>query len=379
MSAPLKRLSNPHRILIVRLGAMGDVIHALPAVAAIRRAWPQAEIGWVIEERWLELLATRGALEAPRSQQKPLVDRIYAVNTKAWRSALFSDETWKEMLAVRRAIRSGHPEVALDFQGAWKSGVIAGLSGAPLRIGFRQPRERAAAMFYTHRVIATKSHVIEQNFELVEHLGIAADFTRVERTTADVFPRSAATESWCDAVLRNHAIESAPFAIMNPGAGWGAKCWPPEKYAEVIRGLADLGVRTLVNFGPAEEPLAREVESLTAGAARAIVCSIGELIELTRRASLFVGGDTGPMHLAAALRVPVAGIFGPTDPARNGPFGTASVVLRSAASVTNHSRRAAPDEAMLGIPAADVLAAAQRLLLSSPSPQPSSSLEAPDA
>jgi heptosyltransferase-1 len=130
--------------------------------------------------------------------------------------------------------------------------------------------------------------------------------------------------------------------------------------------LASEGVRSIVNYGPGEESLAREVEATSAGAARAMKCSITELIALTRRARLFVGGDTGPMHLAAALAVPVVAIFGPTDPARNGPYGTRSIVLRNSASATSHARRSQADEGMLEI-GTDTVAAAVRELLTRPS------------
>ena len=127
-------------------------------------------------------------------------------------------------------------------------------------------------------------------------------------------------------------------------------------------GLADLGVRSIINYGPGEAELARMVEAASRGAALAMRCTISELIALTRRARLFIGGDTGPLHLAAALRVPVVAIYGPTDPARNGPYGTRSVVLRSPESVTSHARRAAADEGMLGIGSDEVVAAAKQLL-----------------
>jgi heptosyltransferase-1 len=152
------------------------------------------------------------------------------------------------------------------------------------------------------------------------------------------------------------------FAILNPGAGWGAKQWPPERYAEVARELAARGVRSVLNYGPGEEDLARTVEHASAGAAQAMSCTISELIALTRRARLFIGGDTGPMHLAAALQIPVVAIFGPTDPARNGPYGTRSIVLRSPQSITSHTRRTAPDEGLLQISTDAVMASAQELL-----------------
>ncbi len=341
---------------------MGDVIHALPAVAALRAAHPEATVGWAIEERWVELLSAR---KADGAQPRPynVVDTIHTVNTRAWRKAPFSGETRKEALAALKSIREAQYDVAIDFQGAWKSGLLAQLSGASTRLGFRKTRESGATLFYTKKILTTRTHVIEQNLELAA----AAGAQRVPES-AQLLPIDATAEKWADNVLRQQAIER--FAIINPGAGWGAKCWPTESYAAVSRGLRELGLRSVINFGPAEESLANAVVGASDGAAVAVPCSISELIAITRRASLFVGGDTGPMHLAAALRVPVAGIFGPTDPARNGPFGTRAVVLRRAESVTNHSRRAAPDEAMLSITSDEVLSAARELLQNSASGVP---------
>ena len=155
------------------------------------------------------------------------------------------------------------------------------------------------------------------------------------------------------------------YAILNPGAGWGAKRWPAQRYGQVAKALAATGLRSILNCGPGEEDLAHEAEAASEGTAQPMTCSITDLIALTRRAKLFVGGDTGPMHLAAALRIPVVAIFGPTNPARNGPYGTRSVVLRSPASPTTHARRSQPDEGMLEITADAVTDAAHRLLADS--------------
>jgi heptosyltransferase-1 len=154
------------------------------------------------------------------------------------------------------------------------------------------------------------------------------------------------------------------FVILNPGAGWGAKMWPAERYGQVAKELAKDGLCSLVNYGPGEEGLAVAVEAAGEGAARKISCSISELIALTRRARLFIGGDTGPMHMAAALKIPVVAIFGPTNPARNGPFETRSIVLRSASSMTDHSRRREPEQGLLEITVGDVVSAARKLLQS---------------
>jgi len=152
------------------------------------------------------------------------------------------------------------------------------------------------------------------------------------------------------------------FVILNPGAGWGAKRWPSERYGQVAKELAKDGICSLVNYGPGEEELAVAVEAASERAARKIFCSVSELIALTRRAGLLIGGDTGPMHLAAALKIPVVAIFGPTNPARNGPFGTRAIVLRSASSMTDHTRQREPEQGLLEITAGEVIAAARKLL-----------------
>src|SRR5260370_9832528 len=154
------------------------------------------------------------------------------------------------------------------------------------------------------------------------------------------------------------------FVMLSPGAGWGAKRWPAERYGQVARQLAEEGLCSLVNYGPGEEELAVAVEAASEGTARQISCSVSELIALTRRARLLIGGDTGPMHLAAALKVPVVAIFGPTNPARNGPVGTQSIVLRSASSVTDHTRHSKPEQGLLAITVGEVLAATRELLQS---------------
>jgi heptosyltransferase-1 len=166
-------------------------------------------------------------------------------------------------------------------------------------------------------------------------------------------------EQWA---AETHWAKGGRFAILTPGAGWGAKQWLAERYGALAGKLGELGVETLVNFGPGEEALAEAVERGSSGTARRGLYSLGKLMALCRRASVFVGGDTGPLHLAAALGTPVVALFGPTDPARNGPLGGPAVVLRSPVSATSHKRRAEYDPGLLSITADAVFAAAQRLL-----------------
>ena len=210
-------------------------------------------------------------------------------------------------------------------------------------------------MFYTRPVMLRGAHVVEQNMSLAE--AVARRQLAVPQV---VFPQDDAAEQECERILRERRMRE--FVLLSPGAGWGAKQWPATGYATVARRLAEDGLRSLINFGPGEAGLALAVEQASGGAAERIVCSLGQLIALTRRARLFIGGDSGPLHLAAALRIPVVAIFGPTDPARNGPFGTLSLVLRSSSSLTSQARRRDPDQGFLAITPQQVIAAAENLL-----------------
>jgi len=345
-----------HRILIVRLGSMGDVIHTLPAAVMLREAFPRARIGWLIEERWAELLGTVSSPRSgARSAQRPLVEMVHTVNLKRWRASLASSQTWERIAAGLSDLRAVRYEVAVDLQGAVRSSILARWSGAPVVYGATHPRENLASVWYTRKVITQGRHVVEQYGEVAEALiGYPTPVPRA------VFP----CDSVADRVVGKRLSERgiAEFVILNPGAGWGAKRWPAERYGEVAKALARQGLSSVINFGPGEEALAWAAEAASGGAASGMSFSIGELLALTRRARLFVGGDTGPMHLAAALNVPVVAIFGPTDPARNGPFGTRSIVLRNPKSPTTLTRCAQPDEGMLEITTAQVGEAAGRLL-----------------
>lgn len=346
----------PEQILIVRLGSMGDIIHTLPAVGALRQAFPNTRLGWVVEERWLELLcAPTCARSGARSRQRPLIDRLHVVNTKAWRKSWTSAETWHQIAVAISDLRGPRYPLAIDFQGAVRSALIARRSGAELIYGATQPRENAASMFYSRQVFTQGAHVVEQNISLAE----AVAHRKLDPCPVE-FPHDPAAERKCDEQLRQWAIHD--FVLLNPGAGWGAKQWPAERYGEVAKGLAQHGLAPLINFGPGEDALAKAAESTAAGAVRSISCSVSELIALTRRARLFIGGDTGPLHLAAAMQVPVVAVFGPTNPLRNGPFGTRSIVLRSPSSKTSHARRVEPDAGLLEITPSAVLHAAQALL-----------------
>jgi heptosyltransferase I len=343
------------RLLIVRLGAMGDVIHTLPAVHALREAYPLAYIGWLIEERWRELLCAREfPKRGPRSARRPLVDEVHTVNLKSWGKSLFSIATSQHIAKVWNDVRDARYDVAVDLQGAMRSALLARLSGARAVYGAAEPRESPASLWYTRKVVTHGEHVVEQNFSIAEKL-----VGHHIKLPAPELPCDPVAEECIEKRLAENNISG--FAILNPGAGWGAKRWPTERYGELAHKLANQGIPSILNYGPGEEMLARAVETASNGSAILMNSTLSELIALTRRARLFIGGDTGPLHLAAALQIPVVAIYGPTDPARNGPFGTRSIVLRSAESITSHARKPEPEAGLFAIGVDEVMAAAVRL------------------
>lgn len=342
-------MSGP-RILIVRVGAMGDVLHGMPAVAALRAAMPEAHLAWAVEPRWAPLLI--GA-----DGTSPLVDAVHLVEAKAWSKRPFSTMTLRSIRTLRQSLRCERYDIALDLQGTLRSAVIARMSGAPRVIGSAAPREGPARLLYTERTHLRTAHVVYQAVEL------ASAAAHIPLHAAPVsLPIDVVADRWCDTLLGKGAI---PTVLLASTAGWGAKEWPAERFGELARGLAAHGYRVLVNASPhGADPVADRVVAASSNTAQRTPCTLPQLIALTRRLSLLVAGDTGPLHLAAALGVPVVALFGPTDPNRNGPYGTRATVLRHPSSKTNHRRHTATEQGLRSITTAEVLGAALRRLQS---------------
>ena len=282
------------------------------------------------------------------------MDGIHFAPAKEWGRRPLRGKTFREIGELRRALRAGGYDAVLDLQGAVRSAVIARMARCGRVIGEADPREGAARWLFNERVRTRGAHVIEQDVELAS--AVAGEKLEAVKP---LLPVDAEADLWCGKVLTG----KAPVVLINPGAGWGAKRWPPERYAAVARGLVDRGLEVVVNTGPGEEPLAQVIVQETRGAARLLMPSLDHLVALMRRVSLCIAGDSGPLHLACALGRPVVGIYGPTDPTRNGPFGTRARVLRSPMSRRDHSRRAEPEAGLLTIEPAEVLRAADELLV----------------
>ncbi len=289
------------RILLVRTSSLGDVVHALPVLSALRRHLPQARIGWVVEEPFAPLLAGHADL-----------DEVLVVRLRRWGRRPLAWQTLAEAGAFLRALRRFAPDVVIDLMGNHKAAVIAALSLCRRRIGLdrRSRREPASALWLSEQIPARGIHAVDRGLALLDALGLPAE------------PADFGGEKLFRTL--EAAPPSAPFALLHPGAGWGNKIYPADWWGEAIRLLhAATGLRTLVAAAPGEERLAATAAAAAGSAACAVepAPDLPALAALLRRAALMLGGDTGPTHLAHALGTPVLMVMGPTDPARHGPYG----------------------------------------------------------
>ncbi|HYN20782.1 MAG TPA: lipopolysaccharide heptosyltransferase I [Thermoanaerobaculia bacterium] len=292
-------------ILLIRTSALGDVVHCLPVLTALRRHFPGAKIGWIVESGMAPVLGGHADL-----------DELLVVRLRAWRKQPFSASTIREVAAFRERLEGFTPDVTLDLMGNHKAAFLSALTFCDRRIGPAREdrREPSSAFWISEPVTVRGDHAVDRSLSLLDALGIPrepADFGG-EKLFRDP-PEGA--QHW----LAEH---TEPFILIHPGAGWASKRYPPERWGEVARRLkAAAGLDTWVPVGPGEERLAADVATASGGAARTVPADLPTLAALLRRARLVMGGDSGPTHLAHALGAPVLMLMGPTDPARHGPYG----------------------------------------------------------
>ena len=329
MSAPAGVLARDARVLVVRMGALGDIVHALPLLSALRAHRPDVAVDWLVDARYAGVLALveglrrRVVVRAARAGVAPGEVRFAGVSGMA--SAIAD-------------LRAQGYEAAIDLQGLIKSAALARLSGARRVIGFvrSQLREPAAGWWYGERVTGPPGgHVVQKNLALLPALGVPS--------AGLVFPWRHVTSEVTAAVLASEPVSRAGgFAIVNPGAAWENKRWPPARFGALAARLGErLALPSVVTWGPGERARAEEVVAASHGHAVASPpTALPDLLALARAARLVVSGDTGPLHLAASVGAPVVGLFGPTRPERNGPWCAADLsVSRSATCVCFHKRQ----------------------------------------
>jgi len=323
------------RIVVVRLGSLGDIVHTFPAVAGLRDSFPGAEIVWLTHPRWVDLVVSSS-----------LASEVWPVDSR-------------DLSSVRRVIGKLHAsrwDAAIDYQGLWKSAFLPFFGGASKRIGFSSAtiREFGVPILYTDRVDCRTIHIADQNGELSLRAGAKQPVGRFALQVADA-----------DAVRVRVDLSKeglSQYVVLTPGGGWRSKCWPAERFGALCQRICEeIGLRCVINYGPGEESLAAEVQSASGDAKP--VSYDGEmrtLKALLRDARCIVGGDTGPLHLAVALGTPAVALFGPTDPVRNGPYPPGEIVLRSPNAVTTYGRSQSTDPSLLDLSVDEVLAAVKR-------------------
>jgi heptosyltransferase-1 len=354
-------------VLIVRLGALGDIVHTVPAAAALRAAHPDARIDWLVDARHQEVVNLLTCVDRSIVLERPTL------------------AGWADVVRTMRQVRY---DCAVDFQGLLKSAVLARASGAPRVVGFSiwHLREKGAWPFYTarggepsapgdtlRRPPSTEDapgrpplqearlrrekdeeHVIRKNLRLLRTLGVEDD-----RIT---FPLAHVGSAVLDGIRAS--LGGRPFALINPGAAWPNKRWPPERFGQVAAFLREVRqLPSVVLWGPGEEALAQAVVDASDGAAeRAPFTSLADLLALCRAAALMVSGDTGPLHIATAAGTPTVSIFGPTDPDRNGAWDPQDLAVSRFPSCRCHYLRRCRDRSwcLAGIPASEVTAAVQQ-------------------
>jgi heptosyltransferase I len=331
------------KILIVRLGALGDIVHALPVAAALRGRYPDAQIDWLVDIRHAAVL-----------DFVPVISRPVTVDSRRWGASF----------GAVRALRRERYDVAVDLQGLVKSAAFARMSGAARVIGFARAhlREKLAAGFYSEACDpGDVRHVVDRNLSVLGLFGITD--RRRQFSIAVPEPTSSALAKIPE---RAAGRGLRGYALINPGAAWPNKRWPPAGFGEVASTLAARhALLPVVLWGPGEQAIAAGVVDASGGTAMiAPPTGIGDILALARGARLMLSGDTGPLHLAAAVGTPVVALFGPTDPARNGPWEGADISLsRYVDCVCHYQRRCRRSRACIeDISVEDVRAAIDRRL-----------------
>ena len=325
------------RFLVLRLGSLGDIVHTFPAVSALRESFPSSEIVWLTHPRWRLLV-----------ESNSLASQVWATETRSIHS----------LRKIIQDLRNTRWSAAIDYQGLWKSAGLAFLGGIKRRIGFSSEtiREYGVPILYTDSVHCTTLHIADQNGELSLCAGA--------RNAVAPFTLHVPQEE--DSEIRDYLQKLGldRYIVLSPGGGWRSKCWPPERFGQLSKIVRDsLGLRCVVNYGPGEDDLAIAVRECS-GDADPVPYNgpLGSLMALLRNAACIVGGDTGPLHLAVALGTPAVALFGPTDPARNGPYRTDDIVLRAPGAVRTHSRVDQTHPSMLQIQVGEAFAAVCRRL-----------------
>lgn len=335
-------------ILIVKLSAIGDVIHALPVAHVLKQTYPQARITWVVEKPAYDLLTNNPDIDEIIIFDKPKFKSLTGLLTNGYQLA--------------RELKSKKFDLVIDLQGLFKSAAISYLSGASKRLVYCNARELSHLIGQRICGEHEQGHVTERYLDVARHLKCTVDQV--------VFPiHITQSEEKKAEAIANHAglkLEN-PYIVLAPGTNWPSKCWPPTHFAKLADMLYDSNIIPVIIGGPNDQRLAREIITNTQVPPIDLTgkTSMKQLAYIIKKSQAFVGGDTGPMHLAVAVGAKVVTMFGPTNPKRNGPYGDNHKVLLVPHSCQGCWQRKCPKriDCLASISAETVFAAVQELTM----------------
>ncbi|MCL5238454.1 MAG: lipopolysaccharide heptosyltransferase II [Nitrospirae bacterium] len=299
----------PKKILVIKPGSLGDIVHSLPFLHVMKDTFPRAEIHWIVS-RGLEGLL----------QNNPMVKKLWIINKDQWKNPGKIKETVSEVKTLFRELKRETYDIAVDLQGLLRSGLLANASHAPVRVGFKEARE-GSRLFYTHRIRGGRDvHAVDRYLKVASSLGCEIDEIK--------FPMPLIKES---EKVKNVKNNMGKYAVIVSGARWKTKRWLPERFGKLAYML---NIKSIVVGSTADAKISKEIEAMSGGKAVSMagLTDLGELISLIRGATYVVTNDSGPMHIAAAFNIPTVAIFGPTSPVRTGPYGRNNIIVKGGTS-----------------------------------------------
>lgn len=296
----------PKKILVVKPSSLGDIVHSLPFLNALNNTFPAAEVHWIVSRGLEELL-----------QNHPMIKKLWIINKDQWKNMRKIKETISEVANILKDLKKERYDIAVDLQGLLRSGILVNASQATVRVGFQEARE-GSRLFYTHKIRGGRDvHAVDRYLRLASALGCEADKVR--------FPMPLIKDTDKVAQVKS---ESGKYAVIVSGARWETKRWRSDRFGKLAYML---NMRSIVVGSASDAKISKEIETMSGGKAVSMagMTHMGELISLIRGARCVVTNDSGPMHIAAALNVPIVAVFGPTNPVRTGPYGKNNVIVKS--------------------------------------------------
>jgi lipopolysaccharide heptosyltransferase I len=316
----MKLITLPKKILIIKPSSLGDVVHSLPFLNVIRICFPKAEIHWVIAK------GLEGLLEG-----HPMINKLWIINKDTWKKIKHVNITINELRMLFKALKKEKFDLVVDLQGLLRSGILTAATGAPVKVGFKEARE-GSRFFYTYKVEGERDiHAVDRYLKIAAFL--ECDITDI------IFPFPLSFNS---ALSTQHSALSKDYAVIIPGARWKTKIWPYEHFGELS---SMLPLDTVIVGSKGDKDIAGKIVTFSKGKAISLAgkTDLKDLIEVIRDARFVVSNDSGPMHIAAALHIPVFAIFGPTDPLRTGPYGEGHTIIKENISCAPCFKRTCSD------------------------------------